>query len=135
MKLYHRILIILSVIFIFNSAVHAAEESLEDIAKEISEVRQEISQLQSSNIKEAIIIDKALKELDQVMTFVSKSVEKGDTKGAINAINFMNRSIMDIAATVPNEYKSEKVTSSRYALRSKLIGTNLIPGIWKKYFF
>ena len=109
MKFYYKILNILSAVLIFIPAVFAAEESLEDIAKEINEVRQEITQLQPSNVKEAIIIDKALQELDQVMEFVGKSIENGDIKGAINTLIFIERSVSDVASIVPKEFKSEKV--------------------------
>lgn len=109
MKLYNRILIILSVILIFNSPVFAVEVSLEDIAKEISEVREEISKLQPSNIKQAIVIDKALEELDQAIEFVGKRVNNGDIKGAVSTLNFIDRSMSDIGSTIPKEYKSKKV--------------------------
>ena len=109
MKFYYKILSILSVVLIFIPSAFAVEESLEDIAKEINEVRQEISQLQSSNVKEAIIIDKALQELDQVMEFVGKSIENGDIKTAVGTLNFIERSISDVASIVPKEFKSKKV--------------------------
>ena len=57
MKFYNKILNILSAVLIFIPSAFAIEKSLEDIAKEISEVRQEITQLRSSNVKEAIIIE------------------------------------------------------------------------------
>ena len=91
MKFYYKILNILSAVLIFIPSAFAIEESLEDIAKEISKIRQEISQLQSSNVKEAIIIDKSLQELDQVMEFVNKNIENGDIKGAINTLIFLER--------------------------------------------
>ena len=109
MKFYYKILNILSAVLIFIPSAFAIEESLEDIVKEINKVRQEITQLQSSNVKEAIIIDKALQELDQVMEFIDKSLENGDIKGAINTINFIERSISDVASIIPKEFKSEKV--------------------------
>ena len=119
MKFYYKILNILSAVLIFIPSAFAIEESLEDIVKEINKVRQEITQLQSSNVKEAIIVDKALQELDQVMEFVSKSVENGDIKGAINTINFIERSISDVASIIPKEFKSEKVKENLKELSEK----------------
>ena len=63
-------------VLIFNSAKIVKAETLEDLAGEINDIREQISKLQSINIKEAIMIDKALKEIDQVMDFVDEKMAK-----------------------------------------------------------
>ena len=66
MNFLYRVLIIFSVSLMFSSLGLAKEETLEDIASEINDIREQISNLETSNVKEAIKIDKALKELDKV---------------------------------------------------------------------
>ena len=67
MNFLYRVLIIFSVSLMFSSLGLAKEETLEDIASEINDIREQISNLETSNVKEAIKIDKALKELDKVL--------------------------------------------------------------------
>ncbi len=78
MKLLYKIFGILLVVLIFNSLEFAKAETLEDLASDINDIKEEINSLESSDIKESIAIDKALQELDKVMEFVNNNVEKGD---------------------------------------------------------
>ncbi len=102
-----KILTIALFILIFNSANFVKAETLEDLAEEISDIREQISNLKSSNIKEAIKIDKALKEIDRVMDFVDEKVATGDIGIAISTLEFVETTVTDIAKVVPNEFKSE----------------------------
>ena len=78
MKIFNKVLVVLSVFLIFSAFNNArAEDSLESLTKEINDLREEISQLTSSADKEAIKIDKALEQLDELVEFVNTSVEKG----------------------------------------------------------
>ena len=88
-------------------------ESLEDIGKELSEIREEISKLKTSNVKEAIKIDSALTELDQVVEFVQKNVKKGDLETAIATINIAETTIKDISKSIPSEFKATKVKAGK----------------------
>ena len=109
MNFLYRVLIIFSVSLMFSSLGLAKEETLEDIASEINDIREQISNLETSNVKEAIKIDKALKELDKVMEFVNEKVRTGDVNTAISALDFTERTMKDIATSIPKEFKSENI--------------------------
>ena len=102
-----KILTIALFVLIFNSAKFVKAETLEDLAKEINDIRKQISNLKSSNIEGAIKIDKALKEIDRVMDFIDAKVATGDIDIAISALEFVEITVTDIAKVVPNEFKSE----------------------------
>ena len=103
MKLLYKIFGILLVVLIFNSLGFAKAETLEDLASDINDIKEEINSLESSDIKESIAIDKALQELDKVMEFVNESVNNGDVDGAISTLEFMETSLKDVSSFVPNE--------------------------------
>ena len=68
---------LLLIIFIFFGIISISKaETLEDIGKELGEIRQEIADLKISNVEEAIKIDSALIELEQVMDFVEKCTKR-----------------------------------------------------------
>ena len=102
-----KILTIALFVLIFNSAKFVKAETLEDLAAEINDIRKQISNLKSSNIKEAVKIDKALKEIDRVMDFIDDKVATGDIDIAISALEFVEITVTDIAKVIPNEFKSE----------------------------
>ncbi len=108
-----KILTIALFILIFNSANFVKAETLEDLAEEISDIREQISNLKSSNIKEAVKIDKALKEIDRVMDFVDEKVATGDIGIAISTLEFVETTVTDIAKVVPNEFKSETIKAGK----------------------
>ena len=101
------ILLIFFIISVITSISKA--ETLEDIGKELGEIRQEIADLKISNVEEAIKIDSALIELEQVMDFVEKNVQKGDLEIAISTINIAETTLKDISKSIPSELKSIKI--------------------------
>ena len=107
MNFLYRVLIIFLAILMFNSLGFAKDETLEDIASEINDIREIISNLETSNVKEVIKIDKALKELDKVMEFVNEKVSAGDMNTAVSALDFTEITMKDIATSIPKEFKSE----------------------------
>ena len=102
-----KILTIALFVLIFNSAKFVKAETLEELAAEINDIREQISNLQSSNIEEAVKIDKSLKELDKVMDFIDDKVATGDIATAISTLEFAETTVTDIAKVIPNEFKSE----------------------------
>ena len=88
-------------------------ESLEDIEKELGEIREKISELKTNNVKEAIKIDSALTEIDQVIEFVEKNVKSGDLETAIATINIAETAIKDISKSIPSEFKATKVKAGK----------------------
>jgi len=84
MNLFRKIFLI---IVIINLQLSLKAETLEDLSKEINDIREEISNLETSTVQEAVKIDKALKEVDQVMDYVEKQINSGDVKTAIATLN------------------------------------------------
>ena len=62
MKFLNRFIIILSS-FLIVSLGPVKAETLEDIAAELNDLKERISNLDTSEVKEAIVIDKALNEI------------------------------------------------------------------------
>ena len=111
MKYLLKILRIIIIITALTLTKFAYAETLESLAKELGDIRQEISNLQSSNVEEAAIIDQALKEIDVVMEFVNDSVAKGDVDTAISTLNYIEKTVTDVAKVVPEKFEVEKIKS------------------------
>ena len=84
MKLF---LIIFIITFIFNLNLKA--ETLEELADEINKVKQEITNLKDTDIKEAIKVDSVIIEFDQVIDFVNNQVSSGNIDVAISSLNIV----------------------------------------------
>jgi len=106
MNLFRKIFLI---ILIVNLHLSLKAETLEDLSKEISDIREEISNLETSTVQEAVKIDKALKEVDQVMDFVEKQINSGDVKTAIATLSIAETTVKDINKVIPEKFVSEKV--------------------------
>ena len=63
------------IIFTVLNISNIKAETLGDIEKELSDIRSEISELKTSNLKETVKIDSALSELDRVVDFVEKNAD------------------------------------------------------------
>ena len=111
MKYSLKIFSTLTIIVFLNLMNFAKAETLEDIAKELGDISQEISNLKQSNIKEAASIDQALKEINTVVKFVNDNVAKGDIDTAISTLNYIEKAVTDVAKVVPEKFEVEKIKS------------------------
>ena len=122
------IIIIFTVINISNIKA----ETLEDIGKELSDIRSEISELKTSNFKEAVKIDSALSELDRVVDFVEKNVKSGNLDVAISSLNIAETAVKDIAKSIPSEFKATTVEAGKeYSVSEMKQITNITDGLNK----
>ena len=71
----------------------AYSETLEDLAKEVSNIQAELKSLPTSTLEEAMVIDSAIKVIDQAANLVTESINKGDAAAALSTINYLNKSI------------------------------------------
>ena len=110
-KINKYILLIFFIISLITSISKA--ETLEDIGKELGEIRQEIADLKISNVEEAIKIDSALIELEQVMDFVEKNVQNVYLEIAISTINIAETTLKDISKSIPSELKTIKIETGK----------------------
>ena len=122
-------------IIIFFTVINISNikaETLEDIGKELSDIRSEISELKTSNFKEAVKIDSALSELDRVVDFVEKNVKSGNLDVAISSLNIAETAVKDIAKSIPSEFKATTVEAGKeYSASEMKQITNITDGLNK----
>ena len=111
MRYLLKILKIITIIAAITLTKFAYAETLEDLGKEIGDIRQEISNIKSSNVEEAALIDQALKEIDTVMKFVNDSIDKGEVDTAILTLNYIEKAVTDVSKVVPDKFEVEKIKS------------------------
>ena len=120
------------IIFIVLNMSNIKAETLEDIGKELSDIRSEISELKTSNFKEAVKIDSALSELDRVVDFVEKNVKSGNLDVAISSLNIAETAVKDIAKSIPSEFKTTIVEAGKEYNASEMKQiTNITDGLNK----
>ena len=120
------------IIFIALNMSNIKAETLEDIGKELSDIRSEISELKTSNFKEAVKIDSALSELDRVVDFVEKNVKSGNLDVAISSLNIAETAVKDIAKSIPSEFKATTVEAGKeYSASEMKQITNITDGLNK----
>ena len=120
------------IIFIVLNMSNIKAETLEDIGKELSDIRSEISELKTSNFKEAVKIDSALSELDRVVDFVEKNVKSGNLDVAISSLNIAETAVKDIAKSIPSEFKATTVEAGKeYSASEMKQITNITDGLNK----
>ena len=130
-NLFRNIKFIIIVFTVLNTS-NIKAETLEDIGKELSVIRSEISELKTSNFKEAVKIDSALSELDRVVDFVEKNVKSGNLDVAISSLNIAETAVKDIAKSIPSEFKTTIVEAGKEYNASEMKQiTNITDGLNK----
>ena len=130
-NLFRNIKFIIIVFTVLNLS-NIKAETLEDIGKELSDIRSEISELKTSNFKEAVKIDSALSELDRVVDFVEKNVKSGNLVVAISSLNIAETAVKDIAKSIPSEFKATTVEAGKeYSASEMKQITNITDGLNK----
>ena len=130
-NLFRNIKFIIIVFTVLNMS-NIKAETLEDIGKELSDIRSEISELKTSNFKEAVKIDSALSELDRVVDFVEKNVKSGNLDVAISSLNIAETAVKDIAKSIPSEFKATTVEAGKeYSASEMKQITNITDGLNK----
>ena len=99
------------ILFLFSFKISYAE-TLEDLKNEINDIRDKISNLEKSNIPEAITIDKSIKEIDDIIDFANENINKGEIDAAISSLNFAEKTISDISKIIPKMYSSEVISEN-----------------------
>lgn len=95
-------------IFIVNfTNVSKSDGLYNELTDSISEIQNEIKQLDKSDIEDAIIIDEAINEIDTTLHFVVESLATGNKEVAILALEFIDQSLSGISSIVPNEVFSD----------------------------
>ena len=67
--------ILILLVFFFISINASKADTLEQLSEELNDVKNELSNLSSSNVKEAITIDKVVQNLDAIVEFANESAK------------------------------------------------------------
>ena len=83
------------------------EDLLEDLSNSVDNIREELNALPSSDLKKAVIVDEAIKEIEKAMDFVEQSLSNEDIDSAITTLEFIEKSLSDVSGIIPSEVYSD----------------------------
>ena len=76
---------------IFSNPSLAIDDELRDIVDSIDAAKKDFNDVDTSEVMEAVKIDKAFEQIDKVTEFVKESLEKGNEESAIKALELLSR--------------------------------------------
>ena len=85
----------------------AADDDLKELTDAINDAQKEFNDLKTGNTNEAKIIDDAIKEINKATEFVEKAINSNNNIEAIKALEFIEKSLSDVSALVPQEFSSD----------------------------
>lgn len=113
------VLFFLALIFFSTNTVYAND--LKDFKDAVNNIQKKFDALPESNLKEDLIIDAAIKEIDKAVSFADLSYSIGDVESTISTLEYINKSLSDVSKIVPKEnfndmsgvdiQKMDKITS------------------------
>ena len=92
---------------IFSNPSLAIDDELRDIVNSIDAAKKEFNEVDTSEVLEAVKIDKAFEQIDKVTEFVKESLQEGNEESAIKALEFIEKSLAGTNALVPQEFSSD----------------------------
>ena len=92
---------------IFSNLSLALDQELRDIVDSIDSAKKEFNDVDTSEVIEAVKLDKAFEQIDKVTEFVKESLEEGNEESAIKALEFIEKSLAGTNALVPQEFSSD----------------------------
>ena len=84
-----------------------AADDLTEFTNAINDAQKEFKDLSKGNSSEAKIIDDAIKEIDKATEFAKEALENNNTKDAIKALKFIEKSLSDVSNIIPQEFTSD----------------------------
>ena len=107
MKNYKKILFVSIFIFLgFWSSKVYSEDLLGDFSESINSIQEGLDSLPKSELKEAVIIDEAIIEINKSIEFIEQSMSNDDIESAIATLDFIDKSLSDISSLVLSYSKS-----------------------------
>ena len=101
-------LYILTLFFLFfSNPSFSLDQELRDIVDTIDAATKDFNDVDTSEVIEAVKMDKAFEQIDKVTEFVKESLEGGNEESAIKALEFIEKSIAGTNALVPQEFSSD----------------------------
>ena len=104
-KIFRKLLSIIIVLF-FNIEAYS-EINVGKIQSQIEDIRNEFNNLSQPSSNEARLFDNTLKELDTSIDYIMQNVAIGNIDEATSAINFVEKSFLEISKTLPSENKTD----------------------------
>ena len=102
-----KILFILILFLNFSIAYSIDLESLSEATEEVEKVKEELKNLSKSDSDIANSIDSAVEQINIATEFVKKSLEENNVDSAIKTLEFIEKSLGDVANIVPQELTSD----------------------------
>ena len=91
----------------FSNPSIALDQELRDIVDTIDAAKKDFNDVDTSEVIEAVKMDKAFEQIDKVTEFVKESLEEGNEESAIKALEFIEKSLAGTNALVPQEFSSD----------------------------
>ena len=102
-----KILFILLLFLNFSISYSIDLESLSEATEEVEKVQEELKNLSKSDSDIANSIDSAVEQINIATEFVKKSLEENNVDSAIKTLEFIEKSLGDVANIVPQELTSD----------------------------
>jgi len=98
----------LTFIFLFfaNPSL-SIDQEIKDIVDTIDAAKNDFNDVDTSEVIEAVKIDKAFEQIDKVTEFVKEALQDGNEDSAIKALEFIEKSLAGTNALVPQEFSSD----------------------------
>jgi len=97
----------LSLFFLMSNLVYGfddLEKKFKDFTKVTKNIREKFNSLPAGTSPESIIIDSAIQEMDEVMTFVGESIKNNNIESIEMTLTYIDKSLSDISKLVPKEF-------------------------------
>ena len=95
------------------------EKSYKNFVKETNKIRSQLDSLPASTSKQAMAIDKAIKEMDRAVEFAQETFKTDDFVITEKTLNFVDRSLTDINNSVPKEFVNDLTVVDMSKLKDK----------------
>ena len=116
------ILTFVILVFFITSLVKSdddIEKSYKNFVKETNKIRSQLDSLPASTSKQAMAIDKAIKEMDRAVEFAQETFKTDDFNITEKTLNFVDRSLTDINNSVPKEFVNDLTAVDMGKLKDK----------------
>ena len=101
-------LYLLTLLFLFfSNPSFSLDQELKDIVDTIDAAKKDFNDVDTSEVIEAVKMDKAFEQIDKVTEFVKESLQDGNEDSAIKALEFIEKSLAGTNALVPQEFSSD----------------------------
>jgi len=93
-------------LFLANPS-YSIDQEIRDIVDSIDAAKNDFNDVDTSEVIEAVKMDKAFEQIDKVTEFVKEALQDGNEDSAIKALEFIEKSLAGTNALVPQEFSSD----------------------------